>query len=162
MTPIRLAEPFERLRDCSDAFLRSFGARPKVYLATLGPKSKHRRRVQFIRQWLEVGGFEAVYDAKPERPTTPRRSLKRAARARLLVRDRRRLCRTGGSLRESVQGFGREGRCARGSAWRIRACRGAPQALTSSFSPAVTPSRCCRASIAASGSEMKSADVVTS
>ena len=64
LTPIRLAEPFERLRDVSDALLRSTGARPKVYLAALGPEARHRRRVQFVREWLEVGGFEAVYDGE--------------------------------------------------------------------------------------------------
>jgi methylmalonyl-CoA mutase len=68
MAPIRLAEPFERLRDCSDAFLRSAGARPKVYLAALGPEAKHRRRVQFIREWVEIGGFEAVYDGEAATP----------------------------------------------------------------------------------------------
>ncbi len=64
LMPIRLAEPFERLRDRSDAFLRSTGGRPKVYLAALGPETRHRRRVQFVREWLEVGGFEAVYDGE--------------------------------------------------------------------------------------------------
>jgi methylmalonyl-CoA mutase len=64
LAPIRLAEPFERLRDCSDAYLRSTGARPKVYLAALGPESKHRRRVQIMREWLEVGGVEAVYEGE--------------------------------------------------------------------------------------------------
>jgi methylmalonyl-CoA mutase len=67
LMPIRLAEPFERLRDRSDALLRSTGARPKVYLAALGPEARHRRRVQFMREWLEVGGFEAVYEG--ETPT---------------------------------------------------------------------------------------------
>ncbi len=64
LMPMRLAEPFERLRDLSDAFLRSAGARPKVYLAALGPEGKHRRRVQFMREWLEIGGFEAVYEGE--------------------------------------------------------------------------------------------------
>jgi methylmalonyl-CoA mutase len=64
LTPMRLAEPFERLRDLSDAFLRSAGARPKVYLAALGPEARHRRRVQFVREWLEAGGFEALYDGE--------------------------------------------------------------------------------------------------
>jgi methylmalonyl-CoA mutase len=67
LAPIRLAEPFEHLRDLSDALLRSTGARPKVYLAALGPETRRRRRVQFMREWLEVGGFEAVYDG--ETPT---------------------------------------------------------------------------------------------
>jgi methylmalonyl-CoA mutase len=52
------------LRDCSDAYLQSTGGRPKVYLAALEPESKHRRRVQFMREWLEVGGFEAVYEGE--------------------------------------------------------------------------------------------------
>jgi methylmalonyl-CoA mutase len=64
LMPMRLSEPFERLRDCSDAYLGSTGARPRVYLAALGPESKHRRRVQFMREWLEVGGFEAVYEGE--------------------------------------------------------------------------------------------------
>jgi methylmalonyl-CoA mutase len=64
MAPIRLAEPFERLRDLSDAFLRSAGSRPRVYLAALGPETRHRRRVQFMREWLEIGGFEALYDGE--------------------------------------------------------------------------------------------------
>jgi methylmalonyl-CoA mutase len=64
LAPIRLAEPFEHLRDLSDALLGSTGARPKVYLAALGPEARHRRRVQFMREWLEVGGFEAVYDGE--------------------------------------------------------------------------------------------------
>ena len=62
LAPIRLAEPFERLRDTSDAVLRRTGLRPKVYLAALGPEPTHRRRVAFVLGWLEAGGFEAVYD----------------------------------------------------------------------------------------------------
>ena len=64
LMPMRLAEPFERLRDRSDAFLRSTGARPTVYLVSLGPEAMHRRRVQFMREWLEVGGFEALYEGE--------------------------------------------------------------------------------------------------
>jgi methylmalonyl-CoA mutase len=67
LVPIRLAEPFERLRDLSDTFLLRTGMRPKVYLAALGPEATHRRRVQFVREWLEAGGFAAVYDG--ETPT---------------------------------------------------------------------------------------------
>jgi methylmalonyl-CoA mutase len=64
LAPIRLSEPFERLRDLSDAFLQSTGMRPKVYLAALGPEPKHRRRVAFMREWLEAGGLEVVYDGE--------------------------------------------------------------------------------------------------
>ena len=62
LAPLRLAEPFERLRDKSDAILARAGARPRVYLAALGPEPRHRGRVAFMREWLEAGGFEAVYD----------------------------------------------------------------------------------------------------
>jgi methylmalonyl-CoA mutase len=64
LAPIRLAEPFERLRDLSDAVLERAGSRPKVYLAALGPEPKHRRRVAFVREQLEAGGLEAVYDGE--------------------------------------------------------------------------------------------------
>ena len=64
LAPIRLAEPFERLRDLSDALLKKTGSRPKVYLAALGPEPAHRRRVAFMREWLEAGGFEPVYDGE--------------------------------------------------------------------------------------------------
>ena len=40
------------------------GSRPQVYLAALGPEPAHRRRVAFVREWLEAGGFEAVYDGE--------------------------------------------------------------------------------------------------
>jgi methylmalonyl-CoA mutase len=64
LAPFRLAEPFERFRDISDAMLAKTGSRPKVYLATLGPEPARRRRVAFVRQWLEAGGLEAIYDGE--------------------------------------------------------------------------------------------------
>jgi methylmalonyl-CoA mutase len=64
LAPIRLAEPFERLRGRSDAILERTGSRPKVYLVALGPEPTHRGRVKFVREWLEAGGFEAVYDGE--------------------------------------------------------------------------------------------------
>jgi len=62
LAPLRLAEPFERLRDKSDAISERTGSRPSVYLVALGPEPAHRRRVAFMREWLEAGGFEAGYD----------------------------------------------------------------------------------------------------
>jgi methylmalonyl-CoA mutase len=64
LATIRLAEPFERLRDMSDAMLQRTGSRPKVYLVALGPEPTHRGRVAFVRDWLEAGGFEATYDGE--------------------------------------------------------------------------------------------------
>ncbi len=68
LAPIRLAAPFERLRDASDAMLLETGSRPKVYLAALGPEPSHRRRVAFMREWLEAGGVESVYDGEAATP----------------------------------------------------------------------------------------------
>ena len=64
LAPLRLAEPFERFRDISDAMLAKAGSRPKVYLAALGPEPAHRSRIAFVREWLDAGGFETVYDGE--------------------------------------------------------------------------------------------------
>jgi methylmalonyl-CoA mutase len=57
---IRLAEPFEALRDKSDAILAKTGARPKVFLATLGKLSDFNARATFAKNFYEAGGIEAV------------------------------------------------------------------------------------------------------
>jgi methylmalonyl-CoA mutase len=57
---IRLAEPFERLRDASDRALKQSGARPKVFLANLGKLSDFTARTLFTRNFFEAGGIEAV------------------------------------------------------------------------------------------------------
>jgi methylmalonyl-CoA mutase len=57
---MRLAEPFERLRDKSDAYLAEHGARPKVFLACLGRPSDFNARASFARSLFEAGGIEAV------------------------------------------------------------------------------------------------------
>ena len=46
---IRLAEPFERLRDASDLTLARSGARPRVFLADLGAISDFTARATFAR-----------------------------------------------------------------------------------------------------------------
>jgi methylmalonyl-CoA mutase len=57
---IRTAEPFERLRDLSDAYRAKTGTRPKVFLANLGPVSAFTARSTFIKNLFEAGGIEAV------------------------------------------------------------------------------------------------------
>src|SRR5581483_4222572 len=57
---IRLAEPFEKLRDASDAALKKTGARPKVFLANLGKVSEFTARATFAKNFYEAGGIEAV------------------------------------------------------------------------------------------------------
>jgi methylmalonyl-CoA mutase len=60
--PIRLAEPFEALRDLADA-AAARGAVPKVFLAILGDLSDHAARAGFARSFFAAGGIAAVGDA---------------------------------------------------------------------------------------------------
>jgi methylmalonyl-CoA mutase len=60
LQPIRLAEPFEALRDASDRLLATTGARPKIFLATLGTQAEFTARAIFAKNFFEVGGIEAV------------------------------------------------------------------------------------------------------
>jgi len=57
---LRLAEPFERLRDRSDAWLARTGERPKVLLACLGRASDFTARASFAKSLFEAGGIAAV------------------------------------------------------------------------------------------------------
>ncbi|OWY79706.1 methylmalonyl-CoA mutase small subunit [Rhodococcus sp. BUPNP1] len=56
----RYAAPFEALRDRSDTYLASHGARPRVLLAPLGPIAEHNMRATFAANLLAAGGIEAV------------------------------------------------------------------------------------------------------
>ncbi|UVO30706.1 methylmalonyl-CoA mutase subunit beta [Bradyrhizobium arachidis] len=60
LTPIRLAEPFEALRDESDTALKLQGARPRVFLANLGTPADFTARATFAKSFFEAGGIEAV------------------------------------------------------------------------------------------------------
>ncbi len=56
----RLAEPFEQLRDRSEAFREREGCRPPVFLANLGPLRVHKARADFATNLLHAGGFEVL------------------------------------------------------------------------------------------------------
>jgi methylmalonyl-CoA mutase len=60
LSAMRLAEPFEALRDKSDDLARKSGARPKVFLATLGKLSEFTARATYARNFYEAGGIEAL------------------------------------------------------------------------------------------------------
>jgi methylmalonyl-CoA mutase len=66
LTPRRLSEPFERLRDASDAHLATTGARPKVFLANLGSVAAFTARANFAKNFFEAGGVEAVFGPETE------------------------------------------------------------------------------------------------
>jgi methylmalonyl-CoA mutase len=57
---IRLAEPFEALREASDQVLTKTGARPKVFLANLGKLAEFTARAMFAKNFYEAGGVEAL------------------------------------------------------------------------------------------------------
>ena len=60
LIPIRLAAPFEKLRDASDQILQNSGARPKVFLANLGTAADFTARATFARSFFETGGIETI------------------------------------------------------------------------------------------------------
>jgi methylmalonyl-CoA mutase len=70
LPPMRLAAPFEALRDRSDQILRDRGARPKVFLANLGSAADFTARASFAKSFFETGGIEAI-DFLPAPPPSP-------------------------------------------------------------------------------------------
>jgi methylmalonyl-CoA mutase len=60
LPPFRLAEPFEALRDMSDAHLAKTGSRPKIFLANLGTLAEFNARASFAKNFFETGGIVAV------------------------------------------------------------------------------------------------------
>jgi methylmalonyl-CoA mutase len=59
LAAIRLAEPFERLRDRSDKVLQTRGKRPSVLVANLGTAADFTARASFARSFFEAGGIAA-------------------------------------------------------------------------------------------------------
>ena len=57
---IRLAEPFEQLRELSDRMLARTGARPKVFVANLGTPAEFTARATFAKNFFAAGGIEAA------------------------------------------------------------------------------------------------------
>ena len=58
--PRSFAEPFEELRDATDAWQQSHGRRPRVFLANLGPIAHHTARATYSKNFFEAGGFEVI------------------------------------------------------------------------------------------------------
>jgi methylmalonyl-CoA mutase len=61
LAPLRLAAPFEALRDMSDRLANTRGARPKIFLANLGTLAEFTARATFAKNFFEAGGIEAVF-----------------------------------------------------------------------------------------------------
>lgn len=59
---VRRDDGFEALRARSDAHLAATGARPRLFLAALGPAAAHTARVSFVSNLLQAGGIEPVHE----------------------------------------------------------------------------------------------------
>jgi methylmalonyl-CoA mutase len=57
---VRRAEAFEALRARSDAQLAAGGARPRLFLAAIGPAAAHTGRSSFAANLFQAGGVETV------------------------------------------------------------------------------------------------------
>lgn len=57
---VRRDEAFEALRARSDAHLAATGARPRIFLATIGPAAAHTARAAFAANLFQAGGVEPV------------------------------------------------------------------------------------------------------
>ncbi|MFD9459367.1 methylmalonyl-CoA mutase family protein [Streptomyces sp. NPDC060027] len=59
---VRRDEAYEVLRARSDAHLAATGARPRIYLATIGRAAAHTARSTFVANLFQAGGIEPVTD----------------------------------------------------------------------------------------------------
>ncbi|MGW1615071.1 methylmalonyl-CoA mutase family protein [Streptomyces sp. NPDC002285] len=57
---VRRDEAYEALRARSDAHLAATGARPRIFLAALGPAAAHTARLTFASNLFQAGGVEPV------------------------------------------------------------------------------------------------------
>ena len=57
----RLAGGFEQLRSNAWSHAAQHGGAPKIFLLTMGAVKQHKARADFVRGFLEPGGFEVVY-----------------------------------------------------------------------------------------------------
>jgi methylmalonyl-CoA mutase len=71
LPPMRLAAPFEALRDKSDARLKSSDARPTIFLANLGTPADFTARAAFAKSFFETGGIEAIDYLPPREASSP-------------------------------------------------------------------------------------------
>jgi methylmalonyl-CoA mutase len=60
LAALRLAAPFELLRDRSDQILKSRGSRPSIFLANLGTPADFTPSATFARNFFEAGGIAVI------------------------------------------------------------------------------------------------------
>ncbi|MCY0922782.1 methylmalonyl-CoA mutase family protein [Streptomyces sp. H27-G5] len=67
---VRRDEAYEALRARGDAHLAATGARPRIFLAALGPAAAHTGRATFASNLFQAGGVEPVHDPVSVTPET--------------------------------------------------------------------------------------------
>jgi methylmalonyl-CoA mutase len=60
LTPTRLAEPYEALRNRSDAYLKQHGQRPQLFLCNVGSVGQWKPRAGFTQNLAWAGGIDAI------------------------------------------------------------------------------------------------------
>lgn len=71
ITPVlacRASARFEELRTASAKYAEKTGARPKVFLAKMGPVAQHKARADFSAGFFATGGFESIAKQAFETP----------------------------------------------------------------------------------------------
>jgi methylmalonyl-CoA mutase len=58
--PHAFAQPFEELRDASDAWMKQHGQRPRIFSANIGPVAHFNARASYAKNFFEAGGFEML------------------------------------------------------------------------------------------------------
>lgn len=61
--PMRIAKPFERLRDFAEAFELKNKIKPRIFIAAVGPLAEHTARSSFATNFFGAGGLQAIYHA---------------------------------------------------------------------------------------------------
>ncbi len=64
ISPFRIAQIFEEIREAADNYKEKTGGAPKLFLATMGPLAQYKGRADFSRGFFEVGGFDVIYPAR--------------------------------------------------------------------------------------------------
>ncbi|MFD9380545.1 methylmalonyl-CoA mutase family protein [Streptomyces sp. NPDC059999] len=67
---VRRDEAYEALRARGDAHRAATGARPRIFLAALGPAAAHTGRATFASNLFQAGGVEPVHDPVSVTPET--------------------------------------------------------------------------------------------
>ncbi len=127
VSSLRVAAGFEALRAATAAYAARTGARPRVFLAKMGPALQHKGRADFSAGFFGVAGFEIVAKQSFE---TAQSAAEAAAKsgARIVV-----LCSTDDTYPELLPVFGRELKAAASDTILVLAGLPADAATTARF-----------------------------